>query len=726
VRFWAFLALLAGCDRLLRLDDIFPKDAGVAPAWTTVSAGGNHTCGIRTDGSLWCWGDNFYGQVALGTDPEVDTPGHVGEAKWSAISAGDLHTCGLQVDGSLWCWGYSSDGEIGIGFINYAVTVPEPAAVGGSWQSVSAGGRHTCAMRGDGTLWCWGSNSDGQLGTGASTFLLQPSPVQVTTAAPWSQVASGNVHTCAIDAAGSLFCWGAGSSGQLGDGTVNDHTVPMQVSSDAWTKVATGYNFTCGITNGHLRCWGAGLSNTPQAILMSGVDTSGWIDVSTGSVAGLYPITCALRADGSEWCFGDNRRGVLGSLAAPTMTEEPVQSHAGPATFTVVAVGATHACSVASDQTLWCIGGDGVGQLGDGYGSHRSPTQVAGTWTTSVAGYGATCALDDQGSAACSGGNNFGQLGDTTNDDRQTFAKIAASASFTQLALGADTVLALTAGGELWSWGEGYYGELGNGTSGGNVSTPQVADASHTWTQLAATLHGCGIDATHSIYCWGNNQSGELGTGSTTAQPGQPTPVMTTITTWNAVATGISHTCAIAANGAYCWGSGNSGGLGNNMKANYSTPQTVISGAEFTAITCGNNQSCAIDTGGQAWCWGDGNYGQLGVGGLGNVLLPQPIPGRLWRELSAGYSHTCGIQSDGTLWCWGLNSTGQLGDGTLQSRDTPTPTGDSKDNTWTHVSAGQLHTCATKADHSLWCWGANAYGQLGDGTAWRSQAFQVP
>jgi alpha-tubulin suppressor-like RCC1 family protein len=726
VRFWAFLLLVAGCERLLGLDDIKPPDATVTPPWTTVSAGNAHSCGIRTDGSLWCWGDNFLGQLALGSELEIDQPRRVEGAKWSAVSAGSQHTCGLQVDGSLWCWGRSFEGEIGIGFIGNAVSEPTPAQVEGTWHSVTAGGQHTCGLRADSTLWCWGRNTDGQLGTGASTFLEQPSPVQVPqVATAWSQVAAGFSHTCAIDAVGSLFCWGTGNSGELGDGAQTGHTVPMPVNGDTWTKIATGFGFTCGITSGHLRCWGRSLGNTPQAILLSGVDTNGWIDVATGSDAPFDPITCALRDDGSQWCFGDNKRGVLGPLAAAAPPGAPVQAQAQ--TFTTIAVGGSHSCSVATDQTLWCIGGNGLGQLGDGYGSHRTPTQIPGTWTVPVTGYESTCALDDQGAAACAGGNRFGDLGDTTYVDRQTFAPVAGSASFTQLALGADTVLALTASGLMWSWGEGDVGTLGNGSLG-NVSAPQMTNTAQTWIQLAATLHGCGIDATHNIFCWGNNDNGELGNGSTNI-PAQPTPVMTSITTWNAVATGISHTCAIAAGGAYCWGRSDSGQLGSfntTSMTYYSTPQTVAGSASFTAITCGNNLSCALDSDGHAWCWGDGTFGQLGVGGLGNLDLPQVIPGKVWRELSAGYSHTCGIQADGSLWCWGLNNSGQLGDGTLQSRDTPTPTGDPADKTWAHVSAGTSHTCATKADHSLWCWGGNANGQLGDGTAWRSQAFQVP
>ncbi len=723
MRFWACLVVLAGCDRLLRLDDIMPHDAAVATTWAAVSAGGVHTCGIRSDGSLWCWGSDSDGQLGLGLQIEVDQPTQVGSARWSAVSAGGLHTCGLQSDGSLWCWGRSMEGETGVGNTGTGGSIPLPTQVSGTWLAVSAGGQHTCAVRDDHSLWCWGQNISGQLGN--PLLLVRPSPVQVPApTGSWSQVTAGYDHTCALADDGSLYCWGDNASSQLGDGTSIGRTYPTLIDKQPWSRIAASYAFTCGIQAGHLRCWGEDAGATPTPITVLGADADGWIDVAVGNDYTMPPTMCARRADGFVLCWGDNRRGLLGPLGAGTQfATEPVLLQTGPSTVATISLGNQHACLIGNDQTLWCLGSDSYGQLGDGVGSHRTPTQVPGTWSAPACGARETCALDAQGHPACTGENDDGELGDGTTIDRDTFAPVAGGASSSQLALGFDNSFALTASGQLWAWGEAQYGTLGNGTTAPSLDAPQAV-ATQPLSQIAASDHACGIDMIGDLYCWGRNDSGQLGIGGTNGSAG-PVQVGPT-TTWSAVATGGLHTCGISASGAYCWGRGDSGQLGNGLLPTYADTPQSLANATFVAVTCGYAHSCAIAKDRLAWCWGDGNHGQLGVGGLGQLLYPNELPVVTWRKLAAGGYHTCGIQSDGSLWCWGLNSNGQLGDGTLESRDTPALVGDPTDTTWTDISAGFLHTCATKSDHTLWCWGFNMSGQLGDGTAWRAQAIQIP
>jgi alpha-tubulin suppressor-like RCC1 family protein len=142
--------------------------------WTAVSAGFYHTCALKTDGTLWCWGDNTSGQLGLGT--ASTTPGQVtaGTAPWTVVTAGQSHTCALQADGTLWCWGENADGQLGIGSNLPSAAPVVVTASPSSWSAVAAGGAHTCAVAGDGTLWCWGANVKGQLGIGSVASQVVP------------------------------------------------------------------------------------------------------------------------------------------------------------------------------------------------------------------------------------------------------------------------------------------------------------------------------------------------------------------------------------------------------------------------------------------------------------------------------------------------------------------------------------------------------------------------
>jgi alpha-tubulin suppressor-like RCC1 family protein len=181
--------------------------------WTQIAAGDFHTCGIRTGGTLWCWGDNLFGQLGIAVYAGEDRPRQVtipAPGGWASVTAGYGHTCATRTDGTLWCWGQNYFGQLGIG--NYTshnrpqqVTTPAP----GGWGAVTAGSEQTCATRTGGTLWCWGFNLDGELGIGNNTD--QDLPQQVITPAPggWATVSAGVYETCATRTGGTLWCWGA-------------------------------------------------------------------------------------------------------------------------------------------------------------------------------------------------------------------------------------------------------------------------------------------------------------------------------------------------------------------------------------------------------------------------------------------------------------------------------------------------------------------------------------
>ena len=202
-----------------------------------VESGSSHTCAVKQDGSLWCWGDNSYGQLGDGTTAPKNTPVQIISSGVNSVSLGDEHTCAVKTDSSLWCWGRNSSGQLGDGTNgtddcdssiqgNDCNKSPVPITTG--VNSVSLGGYHTCAVKTDSSIWCWGYNYYGQLGDG--TYSNSNTPVQIMSSGV-SAVSLGGYHTCAVKQDGSLWCWGRNEYGQLGDGANMDRLDPVRVIS---------------------------------------------------------------------------------------------------------------------------------------------------------------------------------------------------------------------------------------------------------------------------------------------------------------------------------------------------------------------------------------------------------------------------------------------------------------------------------------------------------------
>lgn len=273
----------------------------------------------------------------------------------------------------------------------------------------------------------------------------------------------------------------------------------------------------------------------------------------------------------------------------------------------------------------------------------------------------------------------------------------------------------LPSNGTLWCWGSSEI----------VPSVPPVQVGSSTsWRSVGLGRgHACALQQDGSLWCWGDNNRGQLGSGSNTYEP---TPVRIGSASWMAVSAGGLHTCGIQSNGSlWCWGLDDYGQLGDGTANGFPdtlTPVQVGSSTGWTALSAGEFHTCGIQSGGTLWCWGGNPYGQIGDGSTVDVWSPTQIGSSTsWTNVSAGSgdgsvgarAHTCGRQDDGTLWCWGLNDRGQLGDGTTTDRWLPTQIGATA--TWSGVSTGGFHSCGLRSDGTLWCWGANESGQLGNG-----------
>lgn len=246
----------------------------------------------------------------------------------------------------------------------------------------------------------------------------------------------------------------------------------------------------------------------------------------------------------------------------------------------------------------------------------------------------------------------------------------------------------------------------------------------------AGNSHTCALSSSGAAYCWGSNMFGELGTGITGLESGEryiatPQPVLGGLT-FQAVSAGAYFTCGLTASGAaYCWGQNDVGELGTgSVSGPKSSPEAVVGGHVFRAITSGVFHTCGLDTQGTAYCWGYNNFGQLGAGSTAApsaVAVPTAVPGLSFLNLSAGAYHTCGVATDGITYCWGDNEYGQLGNGRAGydgsgSDVNLTPQRVSGTTSFVRASAGSLATCALTVDDTAFCWGYNERGGLGRGT----------
>jgi alpha-tubulin suppressor-like RCC1 family protein len=299
---------------------------------------------------------------------------------------------------------------------------------------------------------------------------------------------------------------------------------------------------------------------------------------------------------------------------------------------------------------------------------------------------------------------------------------IATNGTWTVVGAGLDYTMAVQANGTLWGWGDNGNGRLGNGTFI-NTNSPQAVSGNMVWrTVSAGGAHTVAIRNDGTLWSWGLNNSGQLGNGSyaSTLTPQQ----VGTNSNWQTVSAGREYTVALRVDGTlWCWGGNFDGQLGNGTFTYTNTPQPIGTNATWRAIEAGNGlgnvHSLAIRSDSTLWAWGDNFWGQLGDGNMfTRANTPQQIGTNTnWQAVAAGGAHSVALQSDGTLWTWGLNEDGQLGNGTDGPfTNVTTPQRIGTDTDWVAISAGRDHTLALRTDGSLWAWGDNGWGQLGIGT----------
>ena len=302
-------------------------------------------------------------------------------------------------------------------------------------------------------------------------------------------------------------------------------------------------------------------------------------------------------------------------------------------------------------------------------------------------------------------------------------AAAQASPAWIHIAAGGNVTCGIREGNTLWCWGAGGYGALGTGHSVDENQPQQISRPTAGWASVThGGGHGCATRKDGGLWCWGYNHEGELGIGTTVnvARPHQVTSPAST--GWTGVTAGPNHTCATRSDTTlWCWGYNGSGQLGIGSTTTEDTPQQVTTPAStgWTGVSAGYSYTCATRDDTTLWCWGWNLEGELGIGNTTNQELPQQVitPASTgWASIAAGGNHTCATRSDTTLWCWGDNLEGELGIGNTANQELlPTQVTSPATAGWSSASSGGFHTCATRT-HALWCWGRNDSGQLGIGS----------
>ncbi len=698
--------------------------------WKSISAALDHTCGISSADALKCWGANRFGVLAqpVSADGKLkiyfeldkisnvrDAAGSVAAGTWLKMSTNEFHTCGIKNDNTLWCWGLNTSNQLGAVASAYTfkefvtqVTPPNIANPSDVWIDVSAGARHTCAISAvkgaasidtKGKLWCWGNNSFKELGLPLSNTDIRnkdlPSSVTVGSASNWTKIIAGRAQSCVLNDAKEIFCFGYDAPVTFTDQSFGITAVTGQNIN--WESVALGFNHACGIqstinagtSENQLYCWGqqqysqlgTGFnynSLIPNLVVADSIpanDPYVWKQLDTGSTH-----SCAIKNDGTLWCWGRSYSGQLGlGDVLPNATLQQVQANlVAPLDWLEVKSNFRTTCARKSDLTLWCWGFNQRAQQGNGSRVNSFlPVQTTGVevgatvendWVGLFVGDFFSCAQQSDQTVWCWGSNSFGQIAQVpTVPPANTF--IATKTSIVHSA--------------PWKTGKVFTGSRA----------------------------ACAIDINDELYCWGDNSFNRIDANA------------------NASVVVSAPILIPALNNGEVWISAYIGG--NPLVPQLSNGNGPIVQQTDGSFMCALSGQAANATQGALWCWGDNAFAALGATTTGrSTPVTAPVNVSVdrnsitqWRQVSVNDNNVCAIKDDGTLWCWGgSNFQGELGSGSIIRSVTPVQEA-TKSPDWVAVKTGSHHTCGLQlkdknndnGNYSLWCWGGTPYErQLGD------------
>ena len=649
-----------------------------AQQYQKVAAGNNHSLAITSDGTLWAWGDNGYGQLGNGTNTVSASPVRVGSGFAQVVALAD-YTLALKTDNTLWAWGNNDNGQLGTGDRTSRNT---PVQIGSGFVQMAVGTTHAAGVKADGTLWTWGGNASGQLGDGSTNPSLRPTLI----GCGYAQVAAGDAYTVAVKADATLWAWGRNRDGQLGTGKTDDERQPVRVGN-GYVQVAASrqiyYANTVAVkTDGSLWAWGV---LCPPANNCFSVDVGGGappeitrapIQMAVGIKHILARGRFAVRLDGTlVGPIDGNFSAVLNAFGygfkeatdAGDNTVAMMQDGSG---YAQVTASGPHSAAIKTDGSLWTWGYNGEGELGNGtLVSSNQPMFVGNDFVKVVAGYADVYAIKTDGGLWAWGSNGYGFT--EALYATRAVRPILFGTGYSDIAPAYDRAYGVKKDGSLWAWGNNRHGQFGDGSFTSSF-TPVFIGAGYAKV-AASNFHTAAIKSDGTLQVWGRKIEQVI---DLVPEPGPPSQPHTIGSGFARVAAGGDAILALTQDGqlwrnvreATPTSTGTGTGTGNfnvpnvpstfNATPDPKVPQWV--GSNFASITSGYEEGLAVKTDGTLWAYG-GNGGRYGNGNLVTTTLEPVQVGNNFAQVAQGNGHYLGLKTDGTLWGWGRNEFGQLG-----------------------------------------------------------------
>lgn len=592
-----------------------------------ITAGGNYYLALKSDGTVFSWGNNSVGQLGDGTLERREKPVKVMELFCiKAIAAGGEHNIALKEDGTVWTWGNNRDGELGNydGYDPHKVyqnlKSPIPKKVKGidNVKEVDAGRFHTVVVKNDGTVWSWGWNQHGQLGEGDESESC--TPAEVSGVKDIIGIAAGEYHTVAIKNDGTIYSWGLNRDGQLGINSLEMTSKKPQI--------------VIGMSN--TKAIGAGESHT-----------------------------IALKQDGSMFAWGDNEVGQIGD-GTISNKRTPVQVENLKSIMSISAGGA-HSTALDSEGKLWTWGWNDSGQLLSNELPMNSFPKVVldnNDIKKVYSGASETNILYKDGTLQIWGNNYYFRNFNNIFESRMNPFNVKELKDVVDIACGSRHSLALRKDGTVWAWGQNFDDELGMDIKIATSLPVQIAGISDVVAISAGDRHSVALKRDGTVWTWGSNFEWQLGYGW---DKEKTTPVKVEgLIDVVAITAGYEHTVVLKKDGSvWAWGHNNEGQLGyKTYEDKYKTPQKVDGLSDIVSVSAGYYFTAALKKDGTVWYWGYDNEEEINSGGIveDEKLTPKKITGiQDITSICCGGFHLLAIRNDGTVWGFGRNDKGQLG-----------------------------------------------------------------